>query len=249
MGLRHRSAAVAGCGALILGLVVPMSVSGAASGPAFRDCSGRTIEAGADLRRCDLSGAVIIGLDLHGVDLSRANLQDVNAGCDPDQPRTNLADARLAKADARRALLCDAILVGADLRDANLGEASLEDADLRSADASSIRLDGAGANFAQFTDARLTNASLRSLFAVGATFNGADLRGADVRDADLAHARFVDADLRGVQLDRTDLTMADLTGADLQRATGLDTVTWSATICPDGTNSDDDGGTCLGHLG
>jgi hypothetical protein len=42
--------------------------------------------------------------------------------------------------------------------------------------------------------------------------------------------------------------MADLTGADLARATGLATVTWSSTICPDGTNSDANGGTCLGHL-
>jgi uncharacterized protein YjbI with pentapeptide repeats len=245
----HRLAAALGCGSLVLGLVVPLSVSGVAAGSTFRDCSGRTVEAGADLRRCDLSGAVIIGLDLHAVDLSRANLEDVDAGCDPDQPRTNLTAARLFKADAQRALLCDAILVGADLRGADLRGASLEDADLRAAGAASIRLDGAGANFAQFTDARMAHASLRWLAAVGATFNGADLRGVDARDGDLAHARFVDADLRGAQLDRTDLTMADLSGADLDRATGLETVTWSATTCPDGTNSDADGGPCVGHLG
>jgi hypothetical protein len=35
---------------------------------------------------------------------------------------------------------------------------------------------------------------------------------------------------------------ADLTNADL---TG---VTWSHTFCPDHTNSDDNGGTCVGHL-
>jgi uncharacterized protein YjbI with pentapeptide repeats len=40
---------------------------------------------------------------------------------------------------------------------------------------------------------------------------------------------------------------------DLTGATGLDTatltdVTWSDTICPDGTNSDSNGNTCVGHL-
>jgi uncharacterized protein YjbI with pentapeptide repeats len=44
------------------------------------------------------------------------------------------------------------------------------------------------------------------------------------------------------------LTGADLTGADLRGATGLESATWVNTICPDGTNSDTSGATCLGHL-
>jgi len=39
------------------------------------------------------------------------------------------------------------------------------------------------------------------------------------------------------------LTGADLTGAKLQGAT-LTGAVWSNTTCPDGTNSNDDGGTC-----
>jgi len=35
---------------------------------------------------------------------------------------------------------------------------------------------------------------------------------------------------------------ADLTGADLSN------VIWSNTICPDGTNSDDNGDTCVNNL-
>jgi uncharacterized protein YjbI with pentapeptide repeats len=244
MDLVVRSIATLSAGSLILALALPAAVSAVS----YRDCSGQSIEAGADLHRCDLSGAVIIGLDLHGINLSRANLQDVNGGCDPDLPITNLAGARLAGADARRALLCDANLIGADLRGADLGDASLEDASLRSADASGIRLDEATAAFAQFNDMRLVNASLRATIAGSATFDGSDLRGADLSDAYLAHARFVEASLRGAELDRADLSMADLTGADLDRATGLATVICSSTICPDGTNSDANGGTCLGHL-
>jgi uncharacterized protein YjbI with pentapeptide repeats len=244
MGLVGRAFAALAAVPLILGLAVP-AVATAAT---LRDCSGRTIEAGADLRRCDLAGAVIIGLDLHDIDLSRANLQDVNGGCDPDLPRTNLFEARLSGADARRALLCDAILAGANLRGADLGEASLEDADLRSIDGRGLRLDMAGVQFAVLVDADLANASMRSISAIGATFDAADLRDVDARDGDFRAARMVDADLRGAHLDRVDFTMANLTGARLDRASGLASVTWSATICPDGTNSDANGGTCVGHL-
>jgi hypothetical protein len=70
--------------------------------------------------------------------------------------------------------------------------------------------------------------------------------------ADLRGGRFVgaylrDADLRNAKLDRADFTRADLTGADLSGAS-ISGVTWRGTICPDGTNSDADRGTCAGHL-
>jgi uncharacterized protein YjbI with pentapeptide repeats len=48
--------------------------------------------------------------------------------------------------------------------------------------------------------------------------------------------------LSGANLFDANLSGADLTGATL---TG---VIWAHTICPDGTNSDDNGGTCVGHL-
>ena len=64
--------------------------------------------------------------------------------------------------------------------------------------------------------------------------------GQDLRDADFA----------GALVDIPDLTGADLTGADFRviTATGIDFFTWSNTICPDGTNSDTNGMTCIGHL-
>ncbi len=51
------------------------------------------------------------------------------------------------------------------------------------------------------------------------------------------------ADLSDANLTRATLTGADLAGADV---TG---VIWLDTVCPDGTNSSHDGGTCAGHLG
>lgn len=40
---------------------------------------------------------------------------------------------------------------------------------------------------------------------------------------------------------------ADLGGADGLDLAGITGVTWSNTLCPDYTNSDDNGGTCEGH--
>ena len=71
--------------------------------------------------------------------------------------------------------------------------------------------------------------------------------GADLRNARLVNAFLRDADLRNARLDGADLTGADLRGARLDGAS-IVSVVWRRTTCPDGTGSDDDGGTCAGHL-
>ena len=64
----------------------------------------------------------------------------------------------------------------------------------------------------------------------------------DLSYADLSSANLNNADLTGANLSYADLTGANLFGAD------LDDVWWSDTICPDGTNSDDNGDTCVNDL-
>jgi len=61
----------------------------------------------------------------------------------------------------------------------------------------------------------------------GCDLTGANLSGTNLGLADLANAN---------------LSLADLTNANLSR------VSWAHTTCPDGTNSDDHGNTCDGHL-
>ncbi|MEU4620845.1 pentapeptide repeat-containing protein [Actinoplanes sp. NPDC023801] len=70
---------------------------------------------------------------------------------------------------------------------------------------------------------------------------------ADLRNARLTGAFLRDADLRNARLDGADLSGADLTGADLTGAS-LARVVWARTTCPDGSVSDENGGTCRGHL-
>jgi uncharacterized protein YjbI with pentapeptide repeats len=224
--------------------VVPVSAAGSTT---YRDCSGIALAPDADLHRCDLSDATIIGLDLHGIDFSWSDLSRVNGGCDPDLPRTNLAGARIARAILVDAKLCDAILSDADLHGSDLSGVALEDASLNRANLSWATMNGAHAAFAPFPDANLSNVTWRNGFATGATFNGADLHRIDFRGTDLRSTRFVGADLRYARLGGVDFTNADLTGANWRGSTGLASATFSNTTCPDGTNSDANGGTCVGH--
>jgi hypothetical protein len=76
----------------------------------------------------------------------------------------------------------------------------------------------------------------------GANLSEANLKGTDLNGADLSGANLSNANLNGADLSGADLSGADVAGANFNK------VTWSGTTCPDGTNSDADGGTCAGHL-
>jgi Bacterial Ig-like domain (group 3)/Pentapeptide repeats (9 copies) len=87
-----------------------------------------------------------------------------------------------------------------------------------------------------------------------ANLTGANLSGADASNSNFNKANLTDANLSGANLDGANFNMANLTGADLEGATvngstNFNKATWSDTTCPDGTNSDNDGGTCVNDLG
>jgi uncharacterized protein YjbI with pentapeptide repeats len=227
---------------LVAGVAAPV---GAAT--LYRDCTGLHFAAGADLHRCDLADSTVIGMDLHGINLARSNISRINAGCDPDFPQTNLVGALIYRAIAISAKLCDAILIGADLHGTDFTNAAFEDANLNRANLSWATLDGANAGFAPIVNANLSNSSWVSANAPGATFDGSDLHRIDFRNGDLRSTSFVGSDLRYARLDRVDFTNADLTGALFNSSTTFVGVIWSNTTCRDGSNSDANGGTCVGH--
>jgi hypothetical protein len=68
------------------------------------------------------------------------------------------------------------------------------------------------------------------------------LAGCNLSGLNLANAQLAGADLKGANLAGANLADATVTGANFNK------VTWSNTTCPDGTNSNADGGTCTGHL-
>jgi len=88
----------------------------------------------------------------------------------------------------------------------------------------------------------LTGANL-----AGAYLKDGDLSNANLQDSNLVRANLTEANLTRANLNGANLTNANLAGANLKGAHVKDVI-WSNTICPDGTNSDANGGTCKGHL-
>ena len=153
----------------------------------------------------------------------------------------------------------DANLAGADLAGADLFDASLFQTNLTGADLANATLTGADLNYANLADTNLagtvfdtTDPSLADYMTSGGVVGTpavfppswglvdgylvgpvANLTGADLTGANLS----------GFDLLDTNLTNANLSGADLSG------VIWSNTICPDGTNSNNDGDTCVNNLG
>ena len=119
-------------------------------------------------------------------------------------------------------------------------------------------LDTANASILELQQNAENNSSTEwSNYLAGADLSGADLAGSLLVGANLYGANLIGAYLGGVELSGADMRHADLrnsnlmyanlTDADLWQAQ-LNGVHWEKTICPDGTNSDDNGGTCVNNL-
>lgn len=104
----------------------------------------------------------------------------------------------------------------------------------------------------QLEGGRFAGADLSGRDLTGTDFTASDLGGANLSGATLVEADLSATNLMGANLTDADLTRARLGGADLResRMSGatLDGVEWSETICPDGTLSNDNGGTCADHM-
>ena len=126
-----------------------------------------------------------------------------------------------------------AILPATICRGANLTGAYMVGTDLDSTDL----------QLANLTHADLTNASADTANLSGADIDGGYLVNTDLIGADLAWAQKWAIQRGFGRHDRSQLG-----DADMQTAKGTDSVVWSDTTCPDETNSNNDGGTCLNDL-
>jgi uncharacterized protein YjbI with pentapeptide repeats len=181
---------------------------------------------GADLSGIDLSGASLSGIQLTGADLTDANFSGASfTGYEPEPPGPPLA-----------------------VSFANLNDADLTGADLSNIDFSGIEgnLQGANLSDVNFAGADLTGVYLAGVSSGGIT-GSTTLLPQDwvLTDGYLIGpaANLTNADLSGANLTNADLDGADVTGASFTN------VTWSNTTCPDGTNSNNDGDTCVNNLG
>jgi hypothetical protein len=184
----------------------------------------------ANLEACGLAWTNLSGDDLTGADLTDAVLEGTNLS------HTDLQGARLT---------------GADLQYVGNGGITGVPASLPSGwglAGGYLFGPGVGVDWTDLTGV----ATFPVADLTGANFEGSNLSGDDLsavvslEDVNAEYTDLAGADLAGENLTGSDLTGADLAGATV---TGADVtgVVWSNTTCPDGSNSDGNGGTCVGY--
>jgi uncharacterized protein YjbI with pentapeptide repeats len=209
------------------------------------NCTG-FLRPGIDWRGCTLTGADLTDADLSGANLSGANLE--HAKLSP----VILSGANLSGASLTNAILRLATLTGADLTNASLTAAEMRGANLSGATLTGANATGIHAPQANISSASLSGATVTFADLTGAHLTSTDLSGANLTNiilfgAILTNANLTDANLTNADVDFADLTGANLLNADMTNAS-LYAVIWQHTTCPDGTNSDNDGGTCENNL-
>ena len=228
---------------------------------------------GASLNGTSLSGADLAGATSGGIVGRPTSLPNpwllakgYLIGPSASLVHANLTGANLTGADLTQANLTDAILTNANLTSATFEFAALTGvisggvngtqiglydswsvvsgyligpgANLEGAQLSGSDMFGNDLDNADLSNANLSGVNLGFCSAVGADLNNVNLNGATLAFCDLTDASFTAADLTGVNLARTTATGATFSNA-----------TWSNTVCPDSSNSDSDGDTCVNNLG
>lgn len=191
---------------------------------------------GANLENTNQAGVNFSGSNLTGANLSGANFSGANLSGD------NLSGANLSGANFSNANLSGDNLSGANLQKANLSGANL----------SGDNLQGVTSTGANFSGANLQGDNLSKSVFTGDNFQGATMQGSNLSGSSLSGANFQGVNLQGSNLSGANLSGANMTGASLSGANvsgaTLTGIIWSNTTCPDGTNSNKDGGTCASHL-
>jgi Alpha/beta hydrolase domain/Pentapeptide repeats (8 copies) len=127
--------------------------------------------------------------------------------------------------------------------DSTAAESGIGGPNLRNLDLGGVNLMGVSLPNENLAGDNLTGANLSN-----SNLQGTNLKGANLNGANLTGANLIGAVLQSANLQGADMTNANLAGATLQGAS-FGGAEWSNTVCPDGTNRDFVGSTCVGHLG
>ena len=169
-------------------------------------------------KRADLSLRTLRGLDLHGVDLTRAKMtgaQFINCNLDgailveADLFGVNLTGTSFRRANCNHADFRGAILSAADFTEAKLMGCDFRDGTLLVSIAGTVappEMEKGSVSGTKMMRADLAGAKLHHAVIKRTDLSAAVLRNADLSDANLAGSSLKDADLRGANLTNCDLS-------------------------------------------
>lgn len=122
----------------------------------------------------------------------------------------------------------------------------LSNYDLRLRNFKNVDFSEANVQSARFGQCDLSGANFSGVLAGNSTqFNNSNLTGANFANANLSQ---VNTDFDGANLTNVNFTGANLIGVINMSTAIINGIIWSNTTCPDGTNSNGNGVTCVGHL-
>lgn len=109
------------------------------------------------------------------------------------------------------------------------------------------------------SNAQIWRSELKGADLTGTIFTGANMSNVDFSNSNLTGADFSGVSnypgwsMTGVDFTNTNLTNVNFTNTNLSGARNMDSAnttgaTWNNTKCPDGTNSNDNSNTCVGHF-
>ncbi len=138
----------------------------------------------------------------------------------------------------------------------DFSNADLEGANLSGANIQGVILRGGYLPSVVFNNANLTNADLSNLAVApdgglggsSIDFTNANATNANFSNDKLQSSNFSNANLQSANFSNANLDSVNLTGATNMSTANVSGVTWINTTCPDGTNSDSNGNTCVGHF-
>ncbi len=194
----------------------------------------------ASFEQVDFSGASLHEVQAHGVTFKESTLDEVQAR-QPDFTWSSWRATSAKRATLLNPKFGDASFVGVDFTGAQFYPD----------DEPAMRSNRDIANFSDvraikqvvFRDANLISARFVGRTLLDVEFDGANLTQSNFEGAHLTKVSFREANLSKANLSGTTLIDVDLTGATVEQ-TKLKRVTYKNVTCPDGTNSDAQGGTC-----
>ncbi len=147
----------------------------------------------------------------------------------------------------------------------DFSNAQIVDGNFANADIHGVIFKGAWLNLTDFSNTNLTGADFSNLLYAssppdhnsfqpstpGATlyFVGSNLTNANFSNDKIIYGSlFTNANLQNINFTNTTFNGVDFTGAQNMNTANLTNTTWTGVTCPDGTNSNSHGNSCVGHF-
>jgi hypothetical protein len=158
----------------------------------------------------------------------------------------NLTGADFSLADLRYRVFSGKNLTGSNLTNTKISGADFSNANLSNTDFTSA--DAQPDHGANFTGANFAGSQLDITSGANINFSSSNFTNVDFSNRNFSGVNLFRANLQNVNFSNTHLSGLSMGEAANATTANFSGATWQYVTCPDATNSEDHGSTCIGHL-